>query len=237
MALIVYLMQMALMCFSQCQIGEGVREAIEKMHRQAVKALLQADGEGGVAVGVGVGVGEEGAEVAEQEVKGQVERKDEDSKEVKDEEKDALLLWCLSPSLPTLTPSARMVSAVAESALHPPQRAALDHARSRRRRPQQQLQRPAAFTGEEQRLLDMYTAAGASSCCCDLYQRHDEHSGRRFRRNVGARAPRPLADHTRRFIAAQLVRRMDVCAMGGDHQAANAHSAAGGRAVQQQQQQ
>ena len=158
-ALIVYLMQMGIMCASQCQTGEGVREAIEKMHRQAVKALIQA---GGGSIGTATGEGapavtpgaEEGKEGKEQEVKTA-----EMEKEAKDEEKNPAAAE--SPS-----EAASDVDILRSGKRRRRKRSSPASTRTTRSR-KKQRKSPAAtaapasasLTTEEQRLIEMYTAA------------------------------------------------------------------------------
>ena len=152
--LIVYLLQMALMCFSQCQIGEGVREAIEKMHRQAVRALKQA-GAGGDS-----GSGGEKAEQAGHEAReGHEESKAEDGKEAKEESKEAA-------AAASSEEAADVDSLRTSGKRRRRKRSSPASTRSTRSRKKQKKAAAtsaaltaAPLTSEEQRLLDMYTAA------------------------------------------------------------------------------
>ena len=154
-ALLVYLLQMALMCFSQCQIGEGVREAIEKMHKQAVKALIQ--------VGGGLG-GREGLGATEEEEKEGKEREEKEAtgKEVQDdEEKEAMAAVSQS--------EASDVDILRSGKRRRRKRSSPASSRTTRSRKKQRKTATAAatpstsLTTEEQRLLDMYTAAAPAA--------------------------------------------------------------------------
>ena len=153
-ALLVYLMQMALMCFSQCQIGEGVREAIEKMHRQAVKALIQAGG--GAQGPTGMGAEEGAREAKEQEEK----KQPDDGKESKDEEKEAAVSQLEELDVDSLRSNGKRRRRKRSSP------ASTRTTRSRKKqRKATAVTAPASvsLTTEEQRLLEMYTAAAPAA--------------------------------------------------------------------------